>query len=198
MQLGFYFNQDLCINCRVCVVACKDWHDVPAGPVSYIRMVSVEKGEYPDVSVHSMFTTCCHCANPACVPACPVEAITKREEDGVVLVDKDLCNGCKLCRKACPYNVPQFEKKKKARMQKCDFCSDRLAKNKNPICVDACIMRALDAGPMEELLAKYGSIQQAEGFVYSEEARPAIVIKPKKDTKHRTVQKVIVSPPSPS
>jgi len=199
MQMGFYFNQTLCIDCRTCVVACKDWHDVPAGPASFIRMVTIEKGKYPDVSVHSMFVSCYHCAEPACVSSCPVGAITKRDEDGVVVVDRETCLGkdkCDLCRQACPYDTPQFGAEENAKMQKCDFCLDRLAENKKPICVDACPMRALEAGPIEELQAKYGDIREAEGFVYSDELIPSIVFRPKKDTKGLTVQKIVVSPPT--
>jgi len=199
MQMGFYFDQELCINCRACVVACKDWHDVPAGPASFIRMVAIEKGNYPEVSMHYMFASCYHCAKPACVSACPVGAITKRDEDGIVVVDREACLGkdnCDLCRQACPYDAPQFGAEENAKMQKCDFCLDRLAENKAPICVDACIMHAMDAGPIEELEAKYGDIRQAEGFVYSDELIPSIVFRPKKDTKGLTVQKIVVSPPT--
>ncbi len=199
MQMGFYFDQGLCINCRACVVACKDWHDVPAGPASFIRMVAIEKGNYPEVSMHYMFASCYHCAKPDCVSSCPVGAITKRDENGVVVVDREACLGkdnCDLCRQACPYDAPQFGAEENAKMQKCDFCLDRLAENKAPICVDACIMHAMDAGQIEELQAKYGDIRQAEGFVYSDELIPAIVFKPKKDTKGLTVQKIVVSPPT--
>ncbi len=197
MQMGFYFNQEMCINCRVCVVACKDWHDVPAGPASYIRMVTVEKGRCPDVSTHSIFVTCYHCARPACITACPVDAISKRDEDGVVVVDRDVCIGCGLCREECPYQAPQFGAEEEARMQKCDFCLDRLQENKKPICVDACIMHALDAGPIEELEEKYGCLREAEGFVYSYQLVPSIIFKPKKDSKNLATKKIIVSPPNP-
>ena len=64
-------------------------------------------------------------------------------------------------------------------MEKCDLCVERLAEGKNPICVDACPMRALDAGPLEELIAKYGNVREATGFVYSEDCIPSIIFKPK-------------------
>jgi len=162
-------------------------------------MVTIEKGKYPDVSMHSMFASCYHCVKPACVSSCPVGAITKRDEDGIVVVDREACLGkdnCDLCRQACPYDAPQFGAEENAKMQKCDFCLDRLAENKQPICVDACIMHALEAGPIEELEAKYGDIRQAEGFVYSDELIPSIVCRPKKDTRGLSVQKIVVSPPT--
>ena len=109
MQMAFYFNQSRCTGCDTCIVACKDWHDVPAGPASWIRVSTIEKGKYPDVSVAFMFTACYHCAKPLCVKACPVSAITKRQEDGIVTVDREVCIGgekCKFaCLKACPYGA---------------------------------------------------------------------------------------------
>lgn len=197
MQMGFYFDQGLCINCCACVVACKDWHDVPAGPASYIRIITLEKGKYPDVSVHSMFASCYHCADPACVPECPAGAITKRDEDGVVVVNEDECLGrdeCGMCLEACPHEAPQFDAEDNPKMQKCDFCLERLAENKKPICVDACIMHALDAGPVDELRARYGDIRQAEGFDDSEKLVPSIIFRPKRDIKGLAVQKTVISP----
>ena len=65
------------------------------------------------------------------------------------------------------------------KMQKCDLCLERLGENKNPICVDACIMHALEADPMDELRARHGDIRHAEGFAHSETVIPSIIFKPK-------------------
>lgn len=198
MQTGFYFNQELCTHCCACVVACKDWHDVPAGPASYIRISVIEKGKFPEVSMCAMFGTCYHCVEPACVSACPAEAVTKRDADGIVVVDRDACLGrdeCGVCKEACPYDAPQFGAEKNAKMQKCDLCLDRLSDNKGPICVEACNYNALDFGPMETLRAKYGDIRRADGFVYDAGLVPSIVFKPLKDEKGLTIQKTTVMPP---
>ena len=106
MQMGFHFDQSLCVNCCTCVVACKDSHDVPAGPASYIRIRKIEKGKCPEVSVHSMFDSCRHCAEPACVVVCPAGAISKREGDGVVLVDRDKCRQSARCGIITGYKAP--------------------------------------------------------------------------------------------
>lgn len=182
MQLYFHFDQTRCTGCETCVVACKDWNDIPAGPVGWIRVYTIEKGKYPNVAVSFLITSCHHCHKPACVDVCPVNAISKRAEDGIVLVDsrclgKDRCN---LCLETCPYRAPQFGAEGNAKMEKCDFCIDRWAKGRKPICVDACPMRALDAGPEKELVAKYGNIREAEAFVYSEKLNPSIIFKPKR------------------
>jgi anaerobic dimethyl sulfoxide reductase subunit B (iron-sulfur subunit) len=199
MQMAFHFDQTLCTNCRTCVVACKDWHDIPAGPASFVRIVTMEKGSYPDVSVHSMFACCYHCSEPACVFACPAGAIAKRKEDGIVVVDREKCLGRDVCGssclEACPYGAPQFGVEDNAKMQKCDFCIDRLAEDKKPICVDACPMQALEAAPIEELKAKYGDAGDAEGFAFSGKVVPSIILTPKKDTKNLVVHKVVISPP---
>jgi len=197
MQLGFYVDQTRCTGCCTCVVACKDWHDVPAGPASWIRVITTEKGAYPDLFVAFLPTACYHCAEPTCIPACPVDAINKREVDGIVVVDREACQGkdnCDMCLQACPYDAPQFGAEENAKMQKCDLCFDRLEEGKKPICVEACPTRALDAGLMEELRAKYGDVREAEGFVYSEKLIPAIVFKPRKGAEGLTVQRVEITP----
>ena len=182
MQMGFYFDQTRCTGCYACVVACKDWHDVPAGPASWRTVTTLEQGKYPDVFVSFFTTSCFHCAEPACLAACPAGAIAKRSEDGVVVVDQEKCLGkdhCDLCLQACVYRAPQFGAEDNAKMQMCNLCLDRLDEGKKPICVAGCPMRALDAGPLEELKALYGDSEQAEGFVYSEDLKPSVVFKPK-------------------
>lgn len=182
MQLGFYFDQTRCIGCYACVVACKDWHDIPEGPAGWIKVATLEKGEFPDVSLCYLFSTCFHCVHPPCIEACPVNAIKKRENDGIVFIDRTVCIGGEkcgfACQKACPYNAPKFEIEQNPKMQKCDLCIDRWAEDKKPICVEACPMRALDAGPIDELKAKYGDIREAEGFIHHKGIMPSIVIKP--------------------
>lgn len=182
MQMTFYFDQTRCHGCFTCSVACKDWHDIPAGPVSWRRVVTIEEGKFPHVFVAFLSLSCCHCAEPVCASACPVNAITKRKEDGIMVVDREKClgkNNCDLCQQTCPYQIPQFGTEDNAKMQMCTFCLDRIVQKKNPICVDACPMRALDAGSLSTLRAKYGDRKEAAGFVYSPQTTPAVVFKPK-------------------
>jgi anaerobic dimethyl sulfoxide reductase subunit B len=181
MQLGMYFDQTRCTGCFTCIVACKDWHDVPAGPASWNRVFSIEKGKYPNLFAAYLRTSCYHCADPACLAACPAGAISKREEDGIVVVNQQQCLGksCGACLEACPYKAPQF-RDDNATMEKCDLCLERWADYKKPICVEGCPMRALDAGPMPELEAKYGKARETVGFIYSQKCKPSVVFKPKK------------------
>jgi len=162
-------------------VACKDWHNIEAGPVQWRRITSREKGTYPKVSLSYLSLSCNHCEKPSCAQVCPTDAITKREDDGIVVVQSNTCLGkgpCDmLCKKACPYSIPQFEEEKGAKMQMCTFCLDRIVLRQKPVCVEACPMRALDAGPLEELTKKYGELKQVEGFTYSNKTNPSIIFK---------------------
>ena len=86
MQLGFYFDQTRCNGCFTCIVSCKDKNDIPAGPASWRRVFTMEKGVFPNLFVAFLSTACHHCENPSCVASCPHDAILKRAEDGVVVV----------------------------------------------------------------------------------------------------------------
>ena len=186
MQLGFYFDQTRCTGCGACGVACKDWHDLPAGSRDWRRILYSEKGKFPDVFVSYLVAPCYHCLEAVCIPACPAGAISKRDEDGIVVVDGEACLGnvdCDVeCLKACPYDAPQFGPEPGARMSKCDFCLERWLDGRLPVCVEACPTRALDAGALEDMIARYGDIREADGFAYAGEARPAVVFKPKRPT----------------
>jgi anaerobic dimethyl sulfoxide reductase subunit B (iron-sulfur subunit) len=181
LQVGFYFDQTRCIGCSACAVACKDWHDIPAGSEKWMRIHYNEKGKFPDVFVSYCISPCFHCEDPVCIPVCPVGAIIKRDKDGIVIVDSEKCIGNEQCDskclKACPYDAPQFSHKKGAKMKKCNYCLDRHIEGNLPICVESCRTHALDAGNLEELKKKYGHNHEADNFKYSTRTKPAIVFK---------------------
>lgn len=147
-QLGFAFDAARCVQCHACEVACKAAHQVELG-MKWRRVVGIWRGRYPQVGCKNVSLTCRHCGNPPCLAACPVEAIRKRPEDGIVLVDQESCIGCHACFDACPFGVPQFNAEGK--MQKCDLCVERLAIGKEPACVATCPTGALRFGPLNEL-----------------------------------------------
>ena len=182
-QYGFYFDQTRCIGCYTCVVACKDWNNIEAGSINYIRIHTIEKGNFPNVFVAFLPAFCYHCADPPCVKSCLPGAIYKRQQDGIVLVDEEKCLGkdiCGLCGEACPYGAPQYGEDDHAKMQKCDLCVTRLDEGASPVCVEACRTRALDVGPLDDLREKYGDGGSAVGFIFSAESKPSVVFRPKK------------------
>jgi anaerobic dimethyl sulfoxide reductase subunit B (iron-sulfur subunit) len=150
MQYGFWVDIDRCIGCGACTIACKDWNDIqPGQAVQWRRVTTIESGQVPNTQLTNVSLSCMHCAKPACVAVCPTSAITKRAEDGVVVVDSSKCIGCRYCFFACPLGVPQYGKD--GTMQKCNLCLDRLQQGEKPTCVVACPVGALHGGPIEEL-----------------------------------------------
>lgn len=151
-RLGFYFNQAKCIGCRACQIACKDVNDLDVG-VLYRGVKTFETGAYPTPGLYHYSATCNHCEKPACVVNCPTGAMAKAD-DGTVQHDDELCIGCKTCMESCPYDVPQYLSSEKI-CNKCDSCAGLRAEGLNPACVDACNMRVLEFGDLDELEAKY-------------------------------------------
>lgn len=177
-QYGFYIDQSRCIGCNTCTIACMQWHDVPPSTVKWIRVYQWEKGTFPNVRLFALPVMCYHCQNPVCINACKNGALYKEEKYGAVLVDPDKCQGCRRCWQACPYGAPQYDGDELgAKMSKCNMCVDRLEQGWKPICVLSCSMRALEFGPLNELVEKYGNLKRLEGMPKDSATRPAVVFK---------------------
>ncbi len=186
-QLGFYFNSSACTGCKACQVACQDKNDLPAS-IAWRRVIRYGGGNWVQAAtfsvpnglfVYNVTLSCQHCQDPVCVQVCPTTAMTKGA-DGIVTIDQDKCIGCRYCEWACPYGAPQFNEAIGV-MSKCNFCQDLLAEGGNPACVDACPMRALDFGELEDLQAKYGTVNAIEPMPSGEYTNPSIVITPHKN-----------------
>lgn len=105
-------------------------------------------GEYPNSFYFYLPRVCNHCSNPACVAACPRGAIKKRERDGIVIVDQELCRGIKRCIRACPYKKVYFnpdlgnpEQGIIGKSEKCLFCFPRVEQGLAPACARQCVGR---------------------------------------------------------
>ncbi|MCB2218738.1 MAG: 4Fe-4S dicluster domain-containing protein [Desulfobulbaceae bacterium] len=157
MQYGFYFDSSRCIECYACEIACKAEHDLapsvnekPGVTAPRWRRVSrIEDFTQPDKSAQYISLSCMHCGKPACMEVCPVGAISKRAENGIVVVDSDECVGCRSCFDACPFGIPQYGPD--GTMQKCNLCLERLEAGEKPACVANCSSGALLAGPIDKL-----------------------------------------------
>ena len=166
-RLGLVIDLDICVGCHACAVNCKEWNtgghmapltdyeawgDAPSG-VWFNRVHSYEAGDGAAGRTVHFPKSCLHCAEPDCVTVCPTGASFKRGEDGIVLVNEDLCIGCKLCSWACPYGAREFDEDVGV-MKKCTLCIDRIY-NENleevervPACVSTCPVGARHFGDL--------------------------------------------------
>lgn len=174
-QMGFYFNQAACIGCRSCQVACCDRNNLAAGET--LRTVaSYETGAYPDATIYHFATACNHCENPACVEICPTGACQKDSADGTVFRDADACIGCGSCANACPYEHPVVLEDLGI-VGRCDGCKSFRDNGMNPVCVDACVMRALDFGDIEALRdAHPDAVSDAAVLPDSSQTTPSLLL----------------------
>lgn len=177
-QYGFFIDQSRCIGCNACTIACMQWHDIPPSPVKWMRVYQWEKGTFPNVRLHMLPVMCYHCEDPVCVKACKNGALHKEDKYGAVLVNSDKCQGCRRCWRACPYGAPQYaDDDQGTKMSKCNMCIDRLEQGLKPICVLSCSMRALEFGPLDEIIRKYGNLRRLEDMPKDSITRPAAVFK---------------------
>lgn len=171
-QLGFIFNANRCIGCKSCELACRNEHR-DQGSLPFRRITEVGDGSFLSFS-------CNHCDSPECFRVCPSKAFTKRK-DGIVLINPKLCDGCRDCVQACPYDAPQYDKNKN-KVDKCDLCLPRLKKGLLPACVMACHTGALEMFDLDQHKSP-GLEKQIEGFPDIRLTRPSIRFIPVKQRK---------------
>ena len=140
---GFVIDNNKCIGCHACTVACKAEHNVPVG-VFRTWVKYVETGSYPDTRRLFSVMRCNHCKNAPCVNICPVTALFKRD-DGIVDFNKNRCIGCKSCMQACPYDALYIDPETHT-SAKCNFCANRVDQGLQPACVVVCPEQAIIAG----------------------------------------------------
>jgi formate dehydrogenase iron-sulfur subunit len=162
--VAMLYDATKCIGCRACQNACRDWNrtTVEPDPTGLYDAPMELSGDtwtliqfYDGGSERSFVKhQCMHCLHPACVSACPVQALQKTDE-GPVTYDPKRCIGCRYCMVACPFGVPRFEWDEVfPKVAKCTFCNDRLAAGDGPNCAEACPTGALIWGRRGELLAE--------------------------------------------
>jgi len=178
--VGLLYDSTLCVGCKACVAGCKEANDMPVeiapdqtawnpGLWDTPKDISGETLNIIKVYRDGAMATkdaatdgfafikrqCLHCVDPSCVSCCPVSAMIKDPETGIVRNDPDRCIGCRYCSYACPFQVPKYEFDKTfGKIRKCELCSHRLAKGETPACVAHCPTGATLFGRVEDLRAE--------------------------------------------
>jgi formate dehydrogenase iron-sulfur subunit len=166
--LAMFTDTSLCIGCRACQVACKQWNELgaelPEWTGSYqnhhhftdktFRLVRFMEEPKPngEMAWLLMSDVCKHCAQAGCLDACPTGAIY-RTEFGTVNINQDICNGCRYCVAACPFGVVSFSHDT-GRASKCTFCNDRIHNGLGPACAKACPTESIQFGFRDDLVKK--------------------------------------------
>lgn len=173
--VGMLYDSTVCVGCKACVAACKEYNKMPPSFSSNDRLwdnpLDTDSRTYNIIKLYKngsgavkdreqdghayVKRQCMHCVDPACVSACPVSALTKDGASGIVKYNKSACIGCRYCQLACPYNIPKFEFDKPfPRIQKCQLCSHRIEEGGFAACCEFCPTGACIFGRVEDLLAE--------------------------------------------
>ena len=177
-RMGFFTDTSVCIGCKACEVACKEWNAIPEDGLVFTGM-SMDNSQGLGASTwrHVAFIeqrkpiaaqdpgvqhdgdtdfrwlmasdVCKHCTHAACLDVCPTGSLF-RTEFGTVVVQEDICNGCGYCIPACPYGVID-QRKGDGRAWKCTLCYDRLSVGQEPACAKSCPTNSIQFGPLDEL-----------------------------------------------
>ncbi len=180
-RMGFFTDTSICIGCKACEVACKEWNGVPPADrdgwrfeflgqsydntgqlgadtwrhVAFIEQKTVvEQAAGTGEGFRWLMSSdvCKHCTSAACLDVCPTGSLM-RTEFGTVVVQPDICNGCGYCVPACPFGVID-QRKGDGRAWKCTMCYDRLRGGLEPACATACPTKSIQFGPLAELRAR--------------------------------------------
>jgi len=165
---GFFTDTTVCIGCKACEVACKQWNQLPDdgmffSGMSYDNSVAlggntwrhvdfIERLEQEKFSWLMLSDVCKHCQRAGCLEACPTGAIMRTEFD-TVFVQPDVCNGCGYCVVSCPFGVID-RLEDDGRAWKCTLCYDRLKDNMEPACAKSCPTDSIVFGEVAELREK--------------------------------------------
>ena len=184
--MGFYTDTTVCIGCKACEVACKEWNQLPAtnggratlsgdsydntrrlDGIHWRHVKFIEQFDLADPNRVGgrwlmMSDVCKHCVQAGCLEVCPTGAIIRTEFDTVV-IQSDVCNGCRDCIGACPFGVIDINPAS-GTAQKCTLCYDRMRAGMTPACAQACPTASINFGTIRELKQKaQARVEQLHG-----------------------------------
>ncbi|MBV9936789.1 MAG: 4Fe-4S dicluster domain-containing protein, partial [Actinobacteria bacterium] len=168
-RMGFFTDTSICIGCKACEVACKEWNGVPDDGLNFLgqsydntgelgantwRHVAFIEQQVPadgggDIRWLMSSDVCKHCTSAACLEVCPTGSLI-RTEFGTVVVQQDICNGCGYCVTACPFGVID-KREDDGRVWKCTLCYDRITDGLQPACASACPTKSIQFGALDDL-----------------------------------------------
>jgi formate dehydrogenase iron-sulfur subunit len=172
--VGFFTDTSVCIGCKACEVACKEWNQLKGDPAVFrdsfdntgqldaenwrhVKFIDLVPGDA--IIQHQagqawlmMSDVCKHCKNAPCLEVCPTDAIVRTEFD-TVFIQQEVCNGCRDCISACPFGVIGFSKDT-GTVHKCTLCYDRLQNDMMPACAKVCPTQSIQYGNLNELHQK--------------------------------------------
>lgn len=192
-RYGMAIDLNRCFGCQTCAIACKTANNLPRD-VLYNRVltqggnaVDTAAGEYPNCTLSYLPMQCQHCEDPACVKVCPTGATYKRD-DGIVVVDDDLCIGCRSCIMACPYEGvrtlidanPEYyldvvvgeadaPKHTPSTVEKCTFCANLIDRGEVPACMQLCPGRARYWGDLDDPESEVSKAIEGRDYVKLQE-----------------------------
>ena len=158
---------DLCIGCKACEVACKEWNDLEVEEThnfggyqshedltaSTWDLMRFNEVDLDDSGIAWLIRkdSCLHCEEPGCLLACPAPGAIVQYQNGIVDFDQEKCIGCQYCVSGCPFDIPRFDAKTK-KVYKCTMCVDRISNGMEPACVKSCPTGSILFGTKEDML----------------------------------------------
>ena len=174
-RVGFFTDTSVCIGCKACEVACKEWNEIPVDGLDFTgksydnterlgastwrhvafieqrKPLADQESGMPGHDLRWLMSSdvCKHCTHAACLDVCPTGSLF-RTEFGTVVVQEDICNGCGYCVPACPFGVIE-QRENDGRAWKCTMCYDRLGAGMEPACAKACPTESIQFGRLDDL-----------------------------------------------
>lgn len=169
-RYGMVIDLRNCIGCHACTIACKMENNTPENHFN-TWVEEWDSGSYPNVTRAKLPKLCNHCKDAPCIPVCPTDATYRREEDGIVVIDKEECIGCGACVSECPYDARYlYEEGDSKKAGKCTFCIHRVAAGLLPACVSSCVSHARSFGDLNDSKSQVSKLlKEYDGEILGED-----------------------------